>query len=474
MKKPDMHKSKLIALLKTFSTKELREFKDFVASPFFNKNKELCRFLDFLRTQAPQFPISKIDRNFVFQQLYPGEPFDEKHTSYLMSFLHKLAEQYVGYVHFKHDQFPESYHCLAAYLERNLNKHYHYIFNKIESQLEEYPHRNATFLFYQYLLADISNQHFLKQKIRKHDKRLQVASDNFDRFYFAIKLKYTCEMIDRKKSISADYTLNFPEEINQFIEKNDAGDIPSISIYSTILRALIDEEEPKHFEKLKKLLKKFINFFPQDEMKEMHLYAINYCIRRVNRGEGNFLTELFKLFEQALKSRILLEDNFLSPWAYKNRVGVGLRLNKFAETKAFIENYNEQLAPEFRENAFHYNLAELYYYQQKHGEALEHLNSVEFSDIYYNLDTKKMMLKIYYEIGELEALTSLVAAMKIFLKRNKLISQENRIAYQNFISVLGLLLKNNQNLIPEIEEMISSSRIIADRNWLKEKLNLMI
>ena len=45
-----MHNSKLIELLKSFSASELREFKDFVASPFFNKNEELSLFYAYLKT----------------------------------------------------------------------------------------------------------------------------------------------------------------------------------------------------------------------------------------------------------------------------------------------------------------------------------------------------------------------------------------------------------------------------------------
>ena len=36
-----MYKSKMIEMLKHFSTKELSRFSDYLASPFFNKDEEL-------------------------------------------------------------------------------------------------------------------------------------------------------------------------------------------------------------------------------------------------------------------------------------------------------------------------------------------------------------------------------------------------------------------------------------------------
>ncbi len=200
----------------------------------------------------------------------------------------------------------------------------------------------------------------------------------------------------------------------------------------------------------------------------MYSYAINYCIRRVNQGAPEFLEELFKQYLKSLDAGTLMENGFLSPWAYKNIIGVGLRLKKFGWTEDFIRQYNEKLGPDFRANALHYNLAELYYYKKEHDQALTHLNKVEFSDIYYNLDTKKMMLKIYYELDEIDALLSLLASFKMFLKRTKLISASNKVAYLNFVQALTLLARKEKRVIPTVQQMIASPEPLGDRAWLKQ------
>ncbi|MFT4761074.1 MAG: hypothetical protein ACI9XO_003786 [Paraglaciecola sp.] len=55
-----MENSKLVQLLKTFSTQELREFKDFMQSPLFNKNQDLVDFYLYLKKIAPNFPTKKL------------------------------------------------------------------------------------------------------------------------------------------------------------------------------------------------------------------------------------------------------------------------------------------------------------------------------------------------------------------------------------------------------------------------------
>ncbi|CAN5124504.1 hypothetical protein BH09BAC1_BH09BAC1_10930 [soil metagenome] len=462
-----MEQSKLVDLLKTFGTKELREFNEFVQSPFFNKNIELISFYEHLRSLAPVFQPVRLEREAVFNALYPDKPYDDKQLNYLNNFLLKLAEQYIAYRRFSQNDLLERYQLLESYNQRNLDKHYQFVYGQTIKQLEELPNRNHEFYHLQYALADISNRHFLKQQIRRYDDRLQLAADNLDQYYLAAKLKYSCEMLDRKMSIAAEYEVRFADVVRQLVEANVGLQTPPIAIYHTILNMLLDMDNTTYFNKLVELTEQHKGHFPLDELKDLYSYAINYCIRRVNKGAPEFLKELFELYLKSLDAGTLMDGGYLSPWAYKNLIGVGLRLKKFDWTEDFIREYNAKLAPEFQANALHYNLAELYYYKQDHSKALTHLNKVEFSDIYYNLDTKKMMLKIYFELDEIDALLSLLASFKMFLKRTKLISSGNKVAYLNFVQALTLLARKERRVLPALQKMINSPEPIGDRAWLK-------
>ncbi len=465
-----MEHSKLIELLKTFSSKELREFHEFAQSPFFNKNVELVRFYEHLRSLAPTFPPAKVEREAVFAVLYPQKPYDEKQLNYLNNFLLKLAEQFVAYGRFRQNELLERYQLMESYTQRNLDKHYQFVYGQTTKLLEEWPSRNLEFYQLQYLHADISNRHFLKQQIRRFDDRLQLAADYLDQYYLAAKLKYSCEMLDRKMSIAAEYEVRFADVVSQLVEANPQLQTPPIAVYHTLLNMLLDMGNAGHFNKLVALTERYKGSFPMEELKDLYSYAINYCIRRVNQGAPEFLDELFQQYLKSLEAGTLMDGGFLSPWAYKNLIGVGLRLKKFDWTEDFIRQYNDKLVPEARANALHYNLAELYYYKQDHDAALSHLNKVEFSDIYYNLDTKKMMLKIYFELDEIDALLSLLASFKMFLKRTKLISAANKVAYQNFVQALTLLARKERRVVPALEKLISSPEPIGDRAWLKQML----
>ena len=58
------HSNKLIELLKTFSASELLAFRDFTASPYFNKREELVRLYAHLKKAAAAgFPDKKTERH---------------------------------------------------------------------------------------------------------------------------------------------------------------------------------------------------------------------------------------------------------------------------------------------------------------------------------------------------------------------------------------------------------------------------
>jgi len=50
-----MKNTKLILLLKTLRTREKTRFKEYIHSPFFNKNKKIIRLLELILVHAPDY-----------------------------------------------------------------------------------------------------------------------------------------------------------------------------------------------------------------------------------------------------------------------------------------------------------------------------------------------------------------------------------------------------------------------------------
>ena len=73
-----MKNSKLISLLKSFSENELKEFRKFIDSSFFNKEgKYVLRFYNEVRKHYPDFTNASLERKNLFEKLYPGKSYDD-------------------------------------------------------------------------------------------------------------------------------------------------------------------------------------------------------------------------------------------------------------------------------------------------------------------------------------------------------------------------------------------------------------
>ena len=468
-----MINSKLIQLIRTFDKAELRAFQDFVTSPYYNKNQDLVRFYSYLKKCAPNFLEKKIRRQKVYQSIFPEKAYDEKEMNYLMSFLLKLSEKFIGLRYYEQQNIQPAYHQLNAFMDRNLEKHYNNQLRKVKTALEMIPYRDNEYYFYQYLIADTEDQHFQRLRQRKFDIHLQEAANALELFFLTTKLQFTCEMMDREKVLAAQYQHGMIEEVLVYINKTSLDQHPAINIYHEILQTHQSEHSKEHFTKLKQLLFQHSDQFKQKELEFIYLHAINFCIQKILKGEAKYGEEALELYLNGIKKKVLFKSGYLTPWTYKNVVKLSLSLRKYDLCENFIHEHTSSLEPNSRENAWHYNLAELSYYRHDFEKAMDHLNQVEFTDIHYNLGARKMLLKIYHESQEEEALLSQLAAFRIFLKRNKLIPANVKAPYQNFIDLLAQIMRARPGSLASIRAKIVDTRELTDRPWLLEKVEII-
>lgn len=264
------------------------------------------------------------------------------------------------------------------------------------------------------------------------------------------------------------------QEVLTHLAQNDYGHIPAIAIYHCVVLSLMHPEEEIHFQALKKLLAQHYLLFSKADAQNMYAFAINYCIRKINFGNLSYVKALLALYQQILKAALLEnEAGLLSQFDYKNIVTVGLRAGEVKWTLNFINNYKDSLPALQQENAYSYNLAKLYFHQKKYDKVFSLLQHVEYTDIFYQLDSKATLMKVYYELDSYLPLMSLKESFSILLRRKKLISEQNRINYKNFIRFTMKLFRVDIRDKPKImllKKEVSATKNVADNGWLLEKI----
>ncbi len=463
-----MKKSKLIDILSTFEKEDKKQFLDFIMSPFFNKKEELITFYKIIIKYYPEFPLHKVDRQYIYKKMYPNTDYNEKKLGYLMSYLSKLAEQYLAYQNYKSDDLMPEYHLISAFFERDLHKYFLQEHTKIQHSISQYEKKSSHYFLKNYLISEVALQYFnfQLQKKRKYDQSLQNVCDQLDLFYITTKLEYSCEMANRNQVLKADYQIHFTDTLQNEIESVHFTKEPLLQIYSYIFDMLQSEVTTEKIDLLRALIKKESKHFSNSETQKIYRYAINFCIQMLRKDKFEFLEQAYELYLDGIQQQIFYENDHLSPWVYTNVIRSGVALKKYEEIKKFIYEYNSSLPESFRENALHYNLAEIFYATKEFDEAIDHLNKVKFSDIQIHLGSREILAKIYFETDEEEALLSLIASFSIFLKRNKNMSNNIKRPFLNFCDLLNQIMRRNPKKILNVRKKIEETNPVTSRSWL--------
>lgn len=464
-----MKNSKLILLLKTYDAADWRRFGEFLATPFFNKKKELIPFYKYLKKIAPEFRNEKLDKTVLFQKIYPNQAFDQRLLGDTIHYLLRQAENFLKIIRLEREEHTSNLLILEELLARKLEKNYRLYRKKAQDIIDHKKQKGGAHYLFQYQLSKIDYQHFIAQKKRKQDASLQISLNQLDEFYFFNKLKSSCEILVNKEIIAEeDFELSFTEEVVTYLSQRMNKLSPAIKIYLIAYKLVSQENADEHFLQLTKLLDKYNEVMTSDEKNNLYLFAINYCVAQMkqNNQVNYYVTKCLELYMEGIYQKFLYQDDYLSPWTFKNVVKLGFNLKRFEWTENFIQEYHAHLEDQFQEDAYNYNLADLHYRKQNYSNALTHLMQVQFTDIFYNLGAKAMLIKIYYEMDEEEALLSMIASFTIFLKRNNKIAPNFRQTYLNFVSLVYKILKMKAPNVLTIKETIATTNPLTDRRWL--------
>jgi hypothetical protein len=439
----------------------------------FNKNDKLRICYERLKAFYPQFDQEDIERSRLFKLLFPDEEWNEKKLRYLMSDLGKQLEEFLIWQEFQKDEFSRRKHLMQSYKLRKLDKYFSSAYKQTEKALQDQDRRDIEYHYRSFRLEEELFHFKSSRSSHQASTNLQEVVNKLDRYFLANKLKYSCEIINNRDVVHADYDLLLLDEIRNYLDQNPQTEHPAIQIYHQILLTLLDPDDKNHYQFLLDLLDVNRERFSREELFGMYIHAKNYCIIKINKGEIEYTRELFDFYRIILKNRIIFIDGFLTQWDFKNIVTLGLRLEEFDWTQEFMNQYRENLDPAYRDNVWSFNMANLEHHRGNYGRTLDLLQEVEFTDMYYHLDAKTLLLKTYYETAEWDSLQSLIDAFKVYLKRSKTLPSFYRTVYGNLVRFTQKLLRYRRGRKVDLDQLsqeIEECKEIANIPWLRAKL----
>jgi hypothetical protein len=392
---------------------------------------------------------------------------------YLLTDLTKHLEYFIALRGFDKEGLLQNTICANELVKRDCRKSYQYRHHLIKHNDEV---QNSMFYYHRFVAADNHLNYTGSKQSRKKKLDYHDVLKNLETFYLSRKLQLFCEVINLKNILSGDFDLYLFEEIKMLATKEPFSKIPAVQIYYHVLLTLTDAENEKNFVRLRELLKKHGHLFPVPELNDMYQYVKNYCVKKINKGNTAYIKTLFEIYKTMLADKRLMNADYLSQWEYKNIVSIALRLNEKEWCRNFIHKYINYLLPAERKNALAYNLAYWYFMNNDFNKSIRQLQDVVFTDVFYQLDARVILLKAYYELDDLETFFYHASAFRLFLLRNRSVSEYQRTINRNLVKFLTRLVRAglSNSKLQKLKQEIAEEKNVADLNWLNEKVKMML
>lgn len=483
-----MKNTKVTAYLKDFSTPELKRLQLFMNSPYSKVFAQTQNLFKLLIKFHPNYEDDDLGNEKIFTQLFPGKPFNRQLLGDQLKYLGEAIEEFIAVEQLRKKEGARQILVLDYLKKKNLKLYKDGIDKLALAVKKKNAGDSGENILMEINYHDECDTYFSLNQSRTMNNAIQLKSDTIDTWYIYQKLKIWCDMQNRQNILSAEYNYTLKEELFSFIEKNRSVlfEKTAIRVYYLVYKTLENPEDEEGFVQLAKLLEASGKEFVLSELQTFYQFAQNYCIKKLNSGNTAYAEKLFGIYETMLKNNILIaDDGTFSVWDYKNIVTLSLRLKKEKWCRDFIEKYVPLLAKKERENAYAYNLAYYYAHIEDYSEAKKLLQRVEFSDLFYQLGSRSILLKCYYELRDEESFLAHCLSFQKFLERNKTVSDYQKKVHLNLIlytkKVFRVSIRREQSRssvskkeIGSLKEKIVNIKAINNLQWLLEKTEEML
>ena len=472
-----MFSDKLISLLKTLTRVESTRLHKFLVSPYFNEQQEVIWLFEWVMQalRKEETAATQLTKEKVWTALYPKRKPDDAHLRRLASDLTKLTLQFLVQEARHEDPLGEALELQKVLEKPELKKHLDSAERQMSRLLENTPGKSSSHYLHQFQ----ANWHIFSRSSKvmassDYMEKLVPADQYLEYFYVVQKLKFYVAWLFYSKFRSTDQHLLLMNGFWQHIQDEKFADIPLIVVYQKVIACLTEPNDESHFRQLLLDLEQQGAHITKEDLRECYHIAQNYCAIKINQGHNEYYREMFDIFRITIENQLLLEGDRLPESVYKNIITVSLGVGEYEWAENFIQQYAEYLPVNIRENARTFNLAYLYFHLKQFPKVIELLRNVEYSDVVYALSAKLILVRTYYDTDEVMALDSLIDSFRIFLRRNKIISKNQKREYNGFLNIVKKLTSipvGDQAAIAKLRQRVTETASTMPKKWLLEKMD---
>ena len=474
-----MKKSNLIRILSSFSKNEIREFSDYISSPFFNKNKGVIKLYTYLKKNYPAFKEELLTKSSVWAAVFPGNEYNDGLLRIQMFTLTNLTTDYLRYKAMNIDKIQSGNQLLRILNNRNLDKQFEKTSKQVELDLNAGGLQSER-LFYNMYVYEYENVFY--QHKRYFDRKEKLIGIKGIRniahyatlFQVIVMLKtYLYFLNTRQLYETSAETAEFEEFIrNLDIKKYDSHPVVPL-LYHTI-KLHTDEDNSLHFKYIRNTLLEQFEKLPSHDSVEVIINMENYCKRMIRKGKNEYTKHLFDIYIFELENKTYKSELSLSERMYISITETAITLDKIDWAADFIKKYKNELNEKIKEGMFLYTSSLVRFAQGDFKAAIELLVKAGYTDVYNKFEVKNLLISCYYELDKFYEMEGVIDSYRHLLKSDKFMSHERKKYYANYILIAKKMIKLKTNFSPllaaRLRKMLQQPGFVIGVNWLESKI----
>ncbi|MBC6995799.1 hypothetical protein QWY85_17710 [Neolewinella lacunae] len=467
-----VEKNPLIYLYRSLEKADSRRLGKWLDSPIHNQRDDVRALHAYLVGADGRLQkTNALSKTRIWKRLFPQEDFDDARLRQTFHWALKATESFLAYERWREAPINEQLALISSLRTYQDPSHIERALKKADQLQEQDRLKNETFYRNQYQLELERDEYRSYHKLLDKPNFQQIA-DNLDLAYLIEKLKVSCNILYQRRMYRQEFSLNFLPEVISRVEAYDLKAYPTLAIYYYVYRGLTEEDvRGTHTTLLRDTLAEHEQLLSKPDLRYVILMAINLCITHMNQGHEAYAREAFEWYKLGLHQDVIAENGLLTRTTYLNIVSNAIKLREYAWTEDFIQRYTHQLEDDIRENTERFARARLGYEQKDYDTVMPLLVQVDFKHPVYNLLAKTLLLKIYYELEEFDALESQVDSMITYIRRKKLsdLHRDNFTNVARLVRQLSRIPPRDQGKLQELIQKIEQTTPLNDKQWLLEQ-----
>jgi hypothetical protein len=483
-----MTKSKVIDILKTFNTVELKGFRDFIHSPVHNRNKKVRILFEIIKKHSPEYEDEKLKKENLYNILYPGKTYNDVVMRILISDLLKLSEEFLAYINYRKRGINIKKCLLEELKERKLDT----LFRRNFKQAEELLLDDSTIDFKHF--NELQVLYSLKiDFLISRDKQTEIAEDVLKQgeymIYFSLSslLNTVHELLQHEEILNINFENNIVkkffdnlnlDEIYKYIGNSSSEYAGIAMVYYYMYKAYLFTNDDKYFFKLKECIEKHFYRFNREEKFNLLIIMESICSNKIGYGKTDFYNYLMEIYELMISESIWghSKTSYIQINLFRNIFYTAVILERFDWATDFVDTYKNRLIPEQRENMVSFSNALILFEKREFENALIQINKVNYNFFVFKFDARVLLLKIYFELNLQEQVYSMIDSFSHFLSNNKNILKHDKERFGKFLKYMKLIMKiktaSNGNDYKSLELQLKNDTSVIAKKWIQEKLNL--